>query len=67
MLRVAGEVEFLDDPAKREKVVEDRQFLKVMGITASSPSLVIFRVSKGEAYTWSMETNFEPKKLIKFG
>lgn len=67
MLRVAGEVEFLDSPSIREKVVADRPFLKTMGITASSPGLVIFRIAKGEAYTWTWETNFEPKKMIKFG
>ena len=67
MLRVTGEVEFLNDPKLRTKVIEDRQFLKVMGMTASSPGLVIFRISKGEAYFWTMETNFAPKKKIQFG
>ncbi len=67
MLRVTGDVEFLDDPKLREKVIEDRQFLKTMGMTAASPGLVIFRVSKGEAYFWTFATNFEPKKKIKFG
>jgi uncharacterized pyridoxamine 5'-phosphate oxidase family protein len=67
MLRVTGEVEFLDTPNMREKVVADRPFLKTMGITASSPGLVIFRIAKGEAYTWTWATNFEPKKMVKFG
>jgi uncharacterized pyridoxamine 5'-phosphate oxidase family protein len=67
MLRVTGNVEFLDDPKLKVKVIEDRQFLKAMGMTASSPGLVIFRIPKGEAYFWSMETNFEPKKKVKFG
>jgi pyridoxamine 5'-phosphate oxidase len=67
MLRVTGEVEFLNDPKMKEKVVEDRQFLKAMGMTPSSPELVIFRIAKGEAYFWTMETNFAPKKMIKFG
>ncbi|MCW4019226.1 MAG: pyridoxamine 5'-phosphate oxidase family protein [Candidatus Bathyarchaeota archaeon] len=67
MLRVTGNVEFLDDPKMREKVVEDRQFLKAMGINASSQSLVIFRIAKGDAYTWTWETNFAPKKMMPFG
>jgi len=67
MLRVAGETEFLDDPKLRVKAVEDRPFLKAMGITASSPGLVIFRIAKGEAYAWRMETDFAPKQKIKFG
>jgi pyridoxamine 5'-phosphate oxidase len=67
MLRVTGEVEFLDDPKMKEKVIEDRQFLKVMGLTSASPGLVIFRIAKGIAHFWTMETNFKPKELIKFG
>lgn len=67
MLRVTGEVEFLSDAKMKKKVIEDRQFLKAMGMTASSPGLVIFRIPKGGAYFWTMATNFEPKKIIKFG
>lgn len=67
MLRVAGEVEFLDTPSMREKVVTDRPFLKAMGITASSLGLVIFRIATGEAYIWTWATNFEPKQPIEFG
>lgn len=67
MMRVAGKVEFLDDVKLRGKLVEERQFLKAWGFTAESTGLVIFRIAKGEAYFWTMETNFEPKKAIKFG
>ena len=67
MLRVAGEVEFLNDSKMKEKVIEDRQFLKAMGMTASSPGLVIFRIPNGEAYFWTRANNFDPKKIIKFG
>ncbi len=67
MLRVTGQVEFLNDSKLREKVIEDRQFLKTMGMTAASPGLVIFRIPSGEAHFWTMATNFEPKKMIRFG
>jgi pyridoxamine 5'-phosphate oxidase len=67
MLRVAGEVEFVDDPELKKKVLEDRPFLKEFGMTFDHPGLIIFRIAKGEAYFWTMETNFEPKKFIKFG
>jgi pyridoxamine 5'-phosphate oxidase len=67
MLRVAGEIEFIEDPELKKKVIEDRPFLKEFGLTVDHPGLVIFRISKGEAYFWTMETNFEPKEFIKFG
>ncbi|MGP8023551.1 MAG: pyridoxamine 5'-phosphate oxidase family protein [Methanobacterium sp.] len=67
MMRVAGEVEFLDDQELKKKVLEDRPFLKEFGMTFDHPGLIIFRITKGEAYFWTMKTNFEPKKFIKFG
>ncbi len=67
MMRVAGEVEFINDTALKRKLIDTRPFLKVWGFTANSPELVIFRIAKGEVYFWTMETNFEPKKPIQFG
>ena len=67
MMRVAGEVEFLDDQELKKKVLEDRPFLKEFGMTFDHPGLIIFRITKGEAYFWTKKTNFEPKKFINFG
>ncbi len=67
MMRVTGTVKFIDDTKLRGKLVEERQFLKAWGYDAESKGLIIFKVSKGEAYFWSMKTNFDQKKVIKFG
>jgi len=67
MLRVSGEIEFLDDVEIKKKVLSDRPFLSELGLTAESPELVIFRVSKGEAHFWDWESNLKPKNIIKFG
>jgi len=67
VMRVTGAVEFLDDAGLKEKVLADRPFLKQFGLTPDHPDLVIFRISKGEAFFWNFETNMEPKKLISFG
>jgi uncharacterized pyridoxamine 5'-phosphate oxidase family protein len=67
MLRITGEVEFLNDPELKNKVLVDRKFLAKAGLTAESPLLVIFRVAKGEAHFWTMETSSKPKEVIKFG
>ena len=66
MMRVAGEVEFIDDINLKKKAMEERPILKRSGLTFDSPELIIFRVVKGEAYFWTRETNFEAKKFIKF-
>jgi uncharacterized pyridoxamine 5'-phosphate oxidase family protein len=68
-LRAAGEVEFLNDPALKAKVLEDRPFLKNMGIeTPDDPRLAIFRIHKGEAFFWSMEFSGRESEIerIKF-
>lgn len=67
MLRVSGEIEFLDDLETKKKVLADRPFLKDFGLTAESPELIVFRISKGEAHFWDWESNLKPKEIIEFG
>ena len=66
MLRICGKVEFLDDIKLKEKVLEDRPFLKDFGVTAETPGLVVFRIPRGEARFWTMENIFKPRKSIVF-
>jgi uncharacterized pyridoxamine 5'-phosphate oxidase family protein len=67
MMRLAGEIQFVDDVELKKKVLEDRPFLKDFGMTFDHPGLIIFRIAKGEAYFWTMANNFQPKEMIKFG
>jgi uncharacterized pyridoxamine 5'-phosphate oxidase family protein len=67
MMRVAGEIQFVNDLELKKKVLEDRPFLKEFGMTFDHPGLIIFRIAKGEAYFWTMANNFQPKEMIKFG
>lgn len=66
MLRIAGEIEFVNDKHMKEKVMVERPFLKEMGLTSESPTLIIFRIAHGEAHFWTMETNLKPKQIIRF-
>jgi pyridoxamine 5'-phosphate oxidase len=64
VLRVTGEVEFLDDPALKKRVLEERPFLKDMGIdTPDDPRLAIFRISTGEAFFWTMEYSMRESEI----
>lgn len=67
VMRVTGSVEFLNDPALKRKVMEDRPFLKSFGLTPEHPDLVLFRVAGGYARFWTLAANLEPKKAIPFG
>jgi pyridoxamine 5'-phosphate oxidase len=66
MLRISGEVEFLTDSKLKERVFADRPFLKSFGLTIDSPSLIMFRISHGQAHFWTMENNLKPKEMIEF-
>ena len=63
MMRVAGEVEFLDDLELKRQLLEDRPFLREMGITPEDPLLVILRVRTGEFYFWTMEDNLRESEI----
>jgi pyridoxamine 5'-phosphate oxidase len=66
MLRIAGEVEFIDDINLKEKVLTDRPFLKSFGLTIDSPGLILFKIAHGQAHFWTMENNLKPKEYIQF-
>lgn len=69
VLRVTGVVEFLDDAALKKKVLEDRPFLKDMGIaTPDDPRLTIFKIQRGEAFFWTIEYSMREAEIerIKF-
>jgi uncharacterized pyridoxamine 5'-phosphate oxidase family protein len=66
MLRISGNVEFIDDIKLREKALNDRPFLKSFGLTLDSPKFVIFRIAHGKAHFWTMDKNLIPKEFIDF-
>ena len=69
VMRVTGEVEFLDDIDLRTRLLEDRPFLKAFIKGPEDPLLVVFRIYKGEAYFWTMADSMKEAEIerIKFG
>jgi pyridoxamine 5'-phosphate oxidase len=65
-MRISGETEFVNDKSLKEKVLNERPFLKEFGLTVDSPGLIIFRIAHGNAFFWTMENNLKKKKLIPF-
>ena len=66
MLRIAGKIEFVDDMKLKERVMEERPFLKKFGLTAQDPNLIVFRLPHGQAHFWTMADNLKPKQFIEF-
>jgi len=68
MVRVTGEVEFLDDEKLIEKIAEERSFLSQIIGKPVKPYLEVFRIHSGEAYFWTMADIMKEFELerIKF-
>jgi uncharacterized pyridoxamine 5'-phosphate oxidase family protein len=70
VMRVAGKVKIITDNKIRARCIEERPFVKNMGITTpDNPLLAVFQIYTGEAYFWTMADTMKEAGLprIKFG
>ena len=69
-MRVAGKAKIITDNKIRAKCIEERPFVKNLGITTpDNPLLAVFQVYTGEAYFWTFADSMKEADLprIKFG
>jgi uncharacterized pyridoxamine 5'-phosphate oxidase family protein len=64
-VRISGTVEVLEDLELKKRVVADYPFLKEWVDREGYEVLIVYRLSKGKATPWTMETNFQPKEYIE--
>ncbi len=66
MMRLTGKVKFLDDLKLKERLLEERPFLKDIGIgKPDDPLLSVFKIYTGEAHFWTMENNLRESRIEK--
>jgi uncharacterized pyridoxamine 5'-phosphate oxidase family protein len=63
MMRMAGEVEFVEDSELRSRLLEERPFLKAFVSGPDDQVLQIFRIYTGEAHFWTMENNMRESEI----
>ncbi len=63
MMRVTGEVEFLDNSNLRSRLLSERPFLKAYMKSPDDPLLAIFRIPKGDAWFWTMAENLRESEV----
>ncbi|MEE0875528.1 MAG: pyridoxamine 5'-phosphate oxidase family protein [Ruminococcus sp.] len=65
-IRVTGVLELNEDPALREKIFShpSRKFLQAWKDNGIDNLMQVFVMKQCTAVTWTMATNFEPKKMI---
>lgn len=61
MMRVTGEVEISNDMVKKQRLIDERDYLK--NFTADDPELVLLRLSHGKARFWSLKDNLRENEL----
>lgn len=61
MMRIACEIEVIDDRAKKQKLIEEKDYLK--GFSADDPVFKLLRVKNGKARFWTLERNLKEDKL----
>ncbi|MHC4060887.1 MAG: pyridoxamine 5'-phosphate oxidase family protein [Planctomycetota bacterium] len=64
-VRISGTVETLEDLDLKKRVVADYPFLKDWVDREGYEVLIVYCLKNGQAVTWTMETNFQPKEYIQ--
>ncbi len=65
-MRLEGEVEFITDMREKEKIFGTVSWLKSIVGGADNVAWMPFRIAKGRAYFWTMQTNLEKPVFIDF-
>ena len=66
VMRVSGEIEFVNDLELKAKLLRERPFFKALGIQSpDDPLFVLFRIKKGEAFFWTMADNMKESEIEK--
>ena len=63
-IRVSGTVELIEDIELEKEIIAKRPFLKPL-IEKERYELAIYRLEKGVATIWTLETNLAPKTYIE--
>ncbi|MBI5025958.1 MAG: pyridoxamine 5'-phosphate oxidase family protein [Nitrospirae bacterium] len=61
MMRITGEFEIIDDRAKKQKLIDERDYLK--RFKADDPQFILLRLSHGKARFWTLANNLRENEL----
>ena len=61
MMRITGEIEIVDDRAKKQRLIDERDYLK--NFKADNPQFILLRLSHGKARFWTMADNMKENDL----
>lgn len=62
-LRISGKTEIVDDLAKKQQLVNERDYLKPYKDRPNDPGFILLRLSHGRAFFWTMQQNTREKEI----
>ncbi len=62
MLRITGVVEEVDDRAKKQQLIDERDYLK--GLSADDPVFKLMCIPHGQARFWTLADNMRERDLL---
>jgi len=65
MMRITGEIEIVADYAKKQRLIDERDYLK--NFKADDPQFILLRLSRGKARFWTMADNMKENELEVVG
>ncbi|MBN1461757.1 MAG: pyridoxamine 5'-phosphate oxidase family protein [Armatimonadetes bacterium] len=66
VMRVTGDVEFVDDLELKARLIAEQPFFEMLGIREpDDPMFVLFRVKRGEAFFWTIANNMKESHIQK--
>ncbi len=67
MVRIAGSVEFAEEPEVRDRLWQAYPWLlDTVGTPEEATSIVVFRISRGKFNYWTWENNISPAPWVDF-
>ena len=65
MMRITREIEIVADHAKKQRLIDERDYLK--NFKADDPQFILLRLSRGKARFWTMADNMKENELEVVG
>lgn len=67
MMRITGKIEIIDDREKKQRLLDERDYLKMFGGRADDPRFILLRLSHGKARFWTIENNMKEDQIEVIG
>lgn len=62
-MRITGKIEIVDDRQKKQRLLNERDYLRGFGGKVDDPMFILLRIPHGKARFWTLANNLREKEL----